>query len=521
MSAKETFHLAIELTESLYTAAVIHLVAELRESLWCNLYTSVIYGREIDLLSVPDFAEEALYEQQAVICLRIRLSRRDAEVFLESARNGLASCGSRAITYTTGQEVKGFRPSTTVSYRNEASFWETSFWSRETIGIRKVFRGEILRHSNAWKVAEYLECLAQIRWAPIPLQRYPEKLGDIDELWPSPLTLEVFRANEGSQIKVISSDPALLAREIDITGTLIRGDLIVSALHLQGPGPHAVSVDFSAIDALVSVDGVLMHAQAHGFIGAISGTTTIYSDDSYVVPQDRARPEMRFAMGHAAGSSRTVGDLPGDRTRHDAWMIGRHFRLFRPPADAERAYDPVADQNAVNRAFTDLQQLGRLESNSRILVADPYALEERALHAIAVAAIRGEAVRSILVLTAFDSVTKERSPLAELAFRTRQRLRRKDAENQATRAKVQEDARILAQKIATQLNVTILFYKIERLHDRFLQIGDRLWHVGCSFNMIGREISAIVEMNDERAKSAVFDAFARATSQPPVLEVRP
>ena len=63
------------------------------------------------------------------------------------------------------------------------------------------------------------------------------------------------------------------------------------------------------INALVSVDGVLMHAQAHGFIGAISGKTTIYSGDSYVVPQDKARPEMSFAMGHAAGGSWTVGDL--------------------------------------------------------------------------------------------------------------------------------------------------------------------------------------------------------------------
>ncbi len=404
MPARETFHAAIELTEPLYTAAVIHLVAELRESLWCNLYTSVIYGREIDLLSVPDFVEEAPYELQSVICLRVRLSRSEAEAFLESARNGSASCGSLAIRYATGQEVTGFRPSTTVSYRNEGSFWETSFWSRETIGVRKAFRGEILRRSNAWKVAEYLECLREIRWAPIPLQRFPEKLGDIDEVWPSPLTLEVFRADQGAQIKVVSSDPALLARRIDVTGTLIREDLIVGALNLQGPGHHAVNENFSVINALVSVDGVLMHAQAHGFIGAISGKTTIYSGDSYVVPQDKARPEMRFAVGHAAGGSWTVGDLSGDRTRHDAWVIGRHDRLFRPPADAECVYDPVADQNAVNRAFIDLQQLGRPEPNSQILVADPYALEERALHAIAVAAIRGEAVRSILVLTAFDSV---------------------------------------------------------------------------------------------------------------------
>jgi hypothetical protein len=46
------FDTAVQLTQAIYTTAVIHCVAEKRESEWCNLYTSVTYGREIDLLSV-------------------------------------------------------------------------------------------------------------------------------------------------------------------------------------------------------------------------------------------------------------------------------------------------------------------------------------------------------------------------------------------------------------------------------------------------------------------------------------
>jgi hypothetical protein len=53
MSSCNAFPTAVELTLPIYTTAVVHIVAELRGSQWCNLYTSVIYGREIDLLKTP------------------------------------------------------------------------------------------------------------------------------------------------------------------------------------------------------------------------------------------------------------------------------------------------------------------------------------------------------------------------------------------------------------------------------------------------------------------------------------
>jgi hypothetical protein len=83
------------------------------------------------------------------------------------------------------------------------------------------------------------------------------------------------------------------------------------------------------------------------------------------------------------------------------------------------------------------------------------------------------------------------------------------------------EAKLAAQKIATKLNVTILFYKIESLHDRFLLVGERLWHVGCSFNTIGQQISAVIEMRDERTKATVLDIFERTMAQGPVFEARP
>jgi len=520
MSTDNAFKTAVELTLPTYNTAVIHTVAELRGLQWCNLYTSVIYGREIDLLSVPDYVDHAVYGQ-SVLCLRVRLNRPDAEGFVASARNGSATCGSWTVAYTTREVVTGFRPATSFGDMNEHSFWETSLWSREAIGTQKNFDGEDLRRSNAWKVAEYLRCLDEARWLPIPLRRHPEKLGDLDEIWPSPLSLESRNGDGAWELEVTSIAPSLLIREITITGTLLRDDLIVRALHLNGRGPHRINEDVDHINLLTSIDGVPMDAHAHGFLRSMTMRTTIYSGGSYTVPSHGARPEMHFPIGRSDSSPSIIGTPRADTTRHEAWIIGRLFRFHGQPTDAERVYDPIANEDAVERAFNHLRQYGRSEVRSEILVADPYVLEERALHAIAVMATREGQIRSVRVLTEFHSAPKVRPWLSKILDGLSKILARRDSAKQTARARIQADAMLLAKQIATQLNVSISFYKVEGLHDRFLLVGERLWHVGCSFNTLGQQISAVVEMRDERAKSAVLAVFERAMSQKPVFEVKP
>lgn len=518
LATDKAFKIAQELTLPIYTTAVIHTVAELRGSQWCNLYTSVIYGRGIDLSSVPDYVDHEVYGQ--FLCLRLRLSRSDAEALVESARNGSAVFGSWTVTYAAREEVAGFRPATSFSDMNGKSFWETSFWSREAIGTQKTFNGENLRRSNAWKLAECLPFLEEARWLPIPLQRHPEKLGDVDEIWPSPISLESRNGDGAWELEVISIAPSLLTREITITGTLLRDDLIVRALHLNGAGPHAVNEEIDAINVLISIDGVPMDAHAHGYMRSMTMRTTMYSGGSYMVPSHGARPEMHFPVGLSDSSPLIIGTPRADTARHEAWIIGRLFRFHGQPSDAERVYDPVANEDAVKRAFNDLQQYGKSEVSSEILVADPYAVDERALHAIAVMALREGQVRIVRVLTCFYSAPKASRGISDSHPATGP-VEGNDAVKQTSRARTEADSKKLAQKIATQLNVSISFYRIERLHDRFLLVGGRLWHVGCSFNTLGQEISAVVEMRNERAKSAVLDVFKRATSQEPVFEVKP
>jgi hypothetical protein len=512
------FETAVRLTEAIYTAAVIHCIAEQRDSEWCNLYTSVIYGRQIDLLSVPVHLDFREYKTN-LLCLRVRLDRAEAERLLAEARKGSATYGSWNVRYAIDETVIGFRPAGASTDMNEKSFWEKSLWCREGIGSKKEFNGETLRSSNAWRVDDYLECLTEVRWAPIPLALHPEKLGDLDEIWPTPIAIEVGSRGNSSTIRITSIDSTLFDCGMITVGTLLRDDLIVRAVHFTGEGPLHFEEEFNGINILTTIDGVPMDGQAHWFMRTanMNMTMTSYGREKYRVPANGRRKEMEFTIPHRHSARNLIG-TPRERVvRHEAWIVGRLFRLQAQPMDAEHVYDPVDDPNASAQAFFDLMKYGQEQKSPEVVVADPYALDERAMHTLAVMAIRENHVPSIHILTQFDSGTRENVGSSEAS--TDQAAR--EASKKTTRIETEEKAKAVAQKVSTQFKVKMFFYRIESLHDRFLLVGERLWHVGCSFNQLGQEVTAIVEMRDEKVKSAVIKVFKRARSKPPVFEVHP
>lgn len=520
MPTLSAYQTVIEMLEPTRTHAAIHVVAELRGTEWCNLYTSIIYGREIDLLSVPDYPDHGQYAT-SVLCVRQRVSRSDAVSFVGSAVSGSVTIGSWRVVYDVTEVAEGFRPGTTRSDLNEASFWETSLWTRERIGSEKLFGGERLKGSNAWRVAEYLECLSEARWLPVPLHRNPEKLGDIDEIWPSPVSLLSRIDDDACEFSVTSQEPSLLSRRLCIIGRLLRNDLVVRAVNHDGPGSYRLGEPIDMIDLLVTVDGIPMDAQAYGFWRSMTMTTTIQNQESLTVPAYKSRPEMRFPIPQKPTSASVIGTPRTEFVRHQAWTVGRLFRLNRQPTDSERVYDPISSSGIVEKAFRDLQLFGRNEKRSEVLVADPYALDERALDAIAVIVAGAGSVGTVKVLTEFSSPPENLPLLSRLASRFRSMFDSNQKAKISARQQEEAAAKVAAQNIATKLNVSISFYRIERLHDRFLSIGDRLWHVGGSFNAFGQEISAVVEMRDERAKASVLEIFERTMARPPLFTVTP
>lgn len=512
------FDTALQLTQRIYTTAVVHCVAELRASEWCNLYTSVTYGRQIDLLSVPAYLDHGEYGT-TLLCLRVRVDRAEAERLLAEAREGSVNYGSWNVKYEIEEVITGFRPACASTDLNEKSFWDKSLWCRESIGSKKEFNGERLRRSSAWRVGNYLECLREVRWAPIPLAHHPEKLGDLDEIWPTPIAIEVGSEGNSSTIRVATIDSMLFDRDMITIGTLLRNNLIVGAVHFAGEGPLYFEEEFNGIDILTTIDGAPMDGQAHRFVRAMNMemTVTSYGREKYRLPADGRRKGMEFTIPHRHSVRNLIGTPRESVLRHEAWGIGRSFRLQGQPMDAEHVYDPVDDPNAPAQAFFDLMKYGQDQKLPEVVVADRYALDERAMHTLAVMAIRKNHVPSIHILTQFGPGTRENVCFSGASMEQAAR----DASRKASRIETAERAKVVAQNVATQLKVKMIFYKIEGLHDRFLLVGERLWHVGCSFNQLGQEINAIVEMRDEKMKSAVIKIFKRARAEPPVFEVHP
>lgn len=139
------FEQAIALTRSLYNSAALHLVAEDKNGVWVNRYTSVTYGREEDLRSVPPVPGAKCEEQSGArfLCLRQRLPLKDAEDFVAGAIRGSVSIGAYTVTYDVEPAVTGFRPAHTSGDLAEGSMWNSSGWSREYVG-RDVFKEMIV-----------------------------------------------------------------------------------------------------------------------------------------------------------------------------------------------------------------------------------------------------------------------------------------------------------------------------------------------------------------------------------------
>lgn len=435
---------------------------------------------------------------------------------MSEAKSGKTSFETWEINYAFDETVEGFRQASHATDLSDNSFWETSFWSRESIGACKSFGQVPLTRSSAGRVAGYLDCLDEARWSPIPLGRHPEKLGDLDEIHPSPLSIEIENDNGAFAFRIDSIDPTLFEHDVLTTGTLIHDDLIVRALHITGAGPVRVEEDFEAMALLTTVDGIPMDLQANWFLRSLSMRATHYGNERLVIPAEGRRRELGFIIPKTQTTPTLIGSPRTNVVRHQAWIAGRLLRTQIPPTDSEYFYNPVSDPAAPERALRDLQTLGKDQEAPRIIVAAPYALDERAMHALAVMSLREHHIPVIHVLTQFQTgslrSTTNNSPGAN-----------DNAASTETSARMiaERDAKSVAQKIATQLNVTMIFYRIESLHDRFLMVGERLWHIGYSFNQLGQEISAIVEMRDERVKYAVTQMFDEAQSHSPVFEVRP
>jgi hypothetical protein len=512
--ASSDFLRATTLIEQDADFAALHvLIEEASNDRWHNLYMSVTYGPEADFRSIPINLEESRYG--SLCAIRQRITIATAKQLVAAAASGTTRIDVFDIEFTVDEVVEGFRPTERWNRLDPGPLHGASSWRRERIGIRKVLSDVELSEESVYDIAERLSFLNQARWQGIPLLRHPEKLGDIDEVWPSPVVFHERRAGDGSGIVVeltddrLGVDPGLLS----MTGTAYKNGMICRTVSEAGAFPKLLP-DADCTDLRLFVDGIVMDQSSGCFVNTVQNTIAVGPALVLQGPAYRSRRTLDVAVGASNVSTTTVGRPTPVSIRAIAWEIGRRFREERIPDDSENFYDITVNPSAATEAFEDLGKLGSAQRGGMMAVVDPFALDAQALFSIIAAALPQMTPERLRVYTEFKrhELIKVRKPwfLSSLGF-----LRRRKANVPVSnRDRNQAEFFRVAQQVANVTKVPIEVFQADRLHDRFILLKDRIWHVGPSFNTLGQEVAAIVEMRDTRTKAKVRAYLQRQPSEP-------
>ncbi len=507
LSAVTQFARALNLIELDADSAALHLLLEeVPDGKYSNLYTSVTYGPVADLASIPEALDEA--RVGSIVAIRRRVPIAEAQTFVTAAASGFARIDNFDIDFFTNEIIEGFRP-TSPWHKNlgVGAMSGASSWRRERIGVRKELCGIILSSDTVGDIIDKLSILDRGRWYGIPLKRFPEKLGDIDEIWPSPALIDARRAEDGVRITVdlhldrLRLDPSRLT----LLGTVYKNGMISGTVSEAGAFPKTI-VAADCTDLRLFVDGIVMDQTSGCIINTAWASVAISRPLVLQLPRYKSRPEMSISVGAADVVTTQVGAAVLKSHRADAWEIGRVFRERAIADDAEFFYDITANVNAFRDAFVDMGNLAPLQRGGIWTIVDPFALNKEALFSIVAGAMPHRRPKKVKIYTEFKRL-EHREPEETVA----------DAGGKASetnRERSRSELYAVAQKVFEATNVPIEVYEAVKLHDRFILLGERVWHVGSSFNTLGQEISAIVEMRDHRRKLQLRNYLQSLNAEP-------
>jgi hypothetical protein len=333
-----------------------------------------------------------------------------------------------------------------------------------------------------------LHFLAQLRWRAIDLTRRPERLGALDIWYPSPVKLRL----RTLPVTVSVEDRLSFAvgRNISIRIRLYGDGLEVGALTVDGSGPHEVADDADAVDGELRIDDVVLDRTECSFLRRMSiGVGAVGAQQNLQMSKPGKRAGTTVPIGPrristtTIGSMRTTGVNPARALAH-LWRDQRRH----PDDTAERLYDP-RQTDSISKALSDLQRFKAAGTAARIIAVDRYSLNRDALEAVVAIAVAHTAGVVVDIATKFEvnsaGDAAGASPLAQRVM----------------------ELTAIAKTVASRLGMRIRLHKIDGvdLHDRFLIVDERIWHVGPSFNAVGEALSAVVEMRDLAAKAQLLD----------------
>lgn len=487
------------LLEQIYKHGALHIVAEpMPDGSFRNLYTTVIYGTENDLRSTPRVATARMIGE--FLAIRWQRTFLELQELIAAGEGGTISIDARTIRYDVEPPVVGFRRGMAADRWMSASMWHRSLWCRERAAMTKSLADLPLNERFLSTIVEKLRPLDIEELGPVPIARFPEKLGDLDEFWPSPI--HIYRTD--GETVTIDVHSRYLGSDHRISGRAILFHRGLESHHLEFTGASWSMPQADRLDLTVNVDGFPMYATSGMLIKSVPFNLGIGAEIVLRVGTEGRRdfsvPVAPRTIVHVDG-----GRMPRPSTRFAAESLGRKWRdQGAGVQDSERVFVP-GETDTDESIFRDIQKFAQSRPIERIYAVDRYGLDDKGLAAVAAIAAGHQSGITVKILTRFlDDPELERHVFGETeAHERKERFAR------------------IARHVGEQLQIQFRLFDCQgmTLHDRFLIIDERVWLVGHSFNAIGKALSALSEMRDLATKTRLLDVLDRLFASSPEIAV--
>jgi len=474
----------VQRIESLCDSAVLYCLVDYRQSgSFHNVNTSIIRTnrREISSLTTADSVRcVSRSGARSFIAHRILISKDEANEFFSAAieRNAATLPGIGDVVRFAPCDVhEAFLPLQGPSDNCALSPLTVPAYTRRAWARDKKVGSIPFDESNIARIVDTLPKIIDTRFTPLSLDSRLDSIGDVEDLYPVGITLDVRQV--GNELKLsLLADPHWREAfpELVISGSIGKGVLQRSHISISLPSTEtgAVIVD-PAADAfsltLAAIGGELLDFQ-QGHILRRLAVNAYVVDQQLRITMDSAGNTVDIDLSKDSTAMRTMSgaapDASGQIVAH--WFLGNRWKRDAADRISETLLDP-AGSAAPTDIYERLVRVVRAVSGSSapVRIVDPYLIDEAALTRITLVAAAARASH-LQLLTNLGPIPG--APIFDF---------------QAALKKIAKIARVRIEVFQPSFSV----------HDRFLWVGDRIWHFGHSFNSYGsHSLSAVGEMRN-------------------------
>jgi hypothetical protein len=488
---------------TMYDSAILYVLYDKRTS-GCNYNVTTVIVRcnsdEVSTVQVaPDVRDVVGADSQRRFGLyRALISPAEADKFRSDSAAGEALLPHVDVTirFAPGDDVVGFLPARASESMTASSPLRRSAYSRRRWATDKRVGRVPLSEANVLRLQRMLPDVSDVRFAVVDIRKRLDAIGDVEDLHPIGLSLSARSEDDGFHVVVEGRRKWREAfPDLDIHGTVGRrlastAD-IVKRLTAADPELVLTGPRVDACDITLSSGGVLFDRLA-GTVTRVAAVTANIITRRLLVEVDDRKTTVGVDVAKGSAATQVSVGSPDDATRRiaPAFFLGKRLEREQAEPFIEVLLDPLNGIPAVE-LYERLVDMVRASAGSPyVRIIDRFAINRDALGRIALAAAAARGPR-LQILT--NSRVPPGAP-GDFDF----------------------DAEVLRIGKIAKVHIQIFQPTID-IHDRFLWVGDRIWHFGHSFNQYGGHgLSLVAEVRSVAALSGL-----REILEPQFLKPRP